>query len=127
MDTQLVQVANFNFPSDPEFILFIHELEHAGIEYVCPEKIQLENQPLLTIGLGGLRVLVNIEDATEAKAILEGLNSDEPMEPDEADMELARRRAEEEKSMQKSYFVIKAFGVFLVVLILVGVAQCVAR
>ena len=127
MTPQFVQVAKFDFPSDPGFVLFLNELEHAGIEYVCPEKVQLENQPFLSIGLGGLRVLVDAKDVTAAKAILDGMYPDELGEPDEADLEISKLKADEEKSMQKSAFIIKAVGIFLALMILVRMVQCVVQ
>ncbi len=75
MSEALVEVARFNFPSDPDFLLFINHLESEGIPYACPERFQLETQPFLSIGLGGLRVLVHADNLERASALLKSLEA----------------------------------------------------
>lgn len=103
MSAQFIVIANFRFPTDPDFVMFVTELEQEGIEYVCPERTQLEVDPLMSLAFGGLRVLVKEEDATRAKEILESITHAEVAEPDEADDEIARMKSEEARVLQRNY------------------------
>jgi hypothetical protein len=121
MSEQFVHITTFNFPTDPEFVVFIAALEHAGIPYLCPERTQLENQSLLSIGLGGLRVLVPARYADQAQALLEEQRtSTEPETPDAADLEIARLRAEEAQAAQQGYRALKFMAWIAVFLAVVG-------
>jgi hypothetical protein len=117
---RLIEIAAFRFPSDPDFIMFTTELERAGIKYTCPERTQLENQPFLSIGLGGLRVLVEQADVARAKAILEEVVGQPDEAQDEADIEIANRKAEEEAAFQRNYKRMRMLLLFVVFLILLA-------
>lgn len=101
---QPVTIAVFRFPTDPDFVLFTTELERAGIRYVCPEQNQLAVDPLLSIGLGGLRVMTDAADEQQARAIYEELIGVQEIEPDEADLELERLKAADEKRFTQNYY-----------------------
>ena len=103
MSTELIVIANFRFPTDPDFVMFVTELEQEGIEYVCPERTQLEVDPLMSMAFGGLRVLVQEKDATRAREILASITDAEVAEPDEADEEISRMKSEEAGALQRNY------------------------
>ena len=103
MSTQFVKIASFRFPTDPDFVMFVTELEQEGIEYQCPERTQLEVDPLMSMAFGGLRVLVQEQDAARAREILASITDAEIAEPDEADQEIAQMKSEEARVLQRNY------------------------
>jgi hypothetical protein len=83
MSTKLVEVACFSFPTEPGFLLFTSILEAEGIPFACPERLQIEMQPFMSLGLGGLRVLVHDYNAEKARLLLENIQSSEMEEQEE--------------------------------------------
>jgi hypothetical protein len=100
---QFVTIGVFRFPTDPDFILFTTALEQANIDYFCPEENQLSVDPILSIGLGGLRVMVNVGDEAQAKALYAEIIDGYEAQPDEAEDEIARMKAEDEKMLARNY------------------------
>jgi|GEM_PF-1980352 len=66
----MITIAKFNFPTDLDFQIFTLLLDQDGIEYICPEQNTIGIDPLLSIALGGLRVLVKEKDAERAIILL---------------------------------------------------------
>lgn len=87
MSEKLIEVARFNFPTDPAFLLFISYLESEHIPYACPERMTLETQPFMSIGLGGMRVFVHEEHAERPKTLFGSIEK-----PDEEETALAKEQ-----------------------------------
>ncbi len=74
MSDQLVTVATFNFATDPDFLLLKARLREENIPFNTAEENTVGVDPLLSITVGGIRVLVNKRDAPRALEIVEDLN-----------------------------------------------------
>jgi len=70
INISMITIAKFNFPTDLDFQIFTLLLDQDGIEYICPEQNTIGIDPLLSIALGGLRVLVKEKDAERAIILL---------------------------------------------------------
>jgi hypothetical protein len=115
MSNELITIAKFNFPTDPDFQVFTLLLEQEGIQYVCPEENTVGIDPLLSIAVGGLRVQVRKEDAGLAKQLLEEARQQAPPE-EQLDEEDLKMRAEQERINQRNAmgcYVSIAIGVVL--------------
>lgn len=74
MSTQLVTVATFNFATDPNLLLLKAKLADNGIAYNAADENTIGIDPLLSISVGGIRVLVNEQDAARAREIIQEIN-----------------------------------------------------
>lgn len=74
MSTQLVTVATFNFATDPNLLLLKAKLADNGIAYNAADENTIGIDPLLSISVGGIRVLVNEQDAARAQEIIQEIN-----------------------------------------------------
>jgi hypothetical protein len=119
MSDALVEVACFNFATDPKFLLFINYLESEGIPYACPERLQLETQPFLSIGLGGLRVLVHGYNLEKAQALLESIVPPEPDETLQNQASLAEVYTESAEPLSNSWHKLKLIFALLLVAYLI--------
>jgi hypothetical protein len=118
MSDALVEVACFNFATDPDFLLFINYLEAEEIPYACPERLQLETQPFLSIGLGGLRVLVHEHNLEKAQALLESIVPPGPETPQNQDS-LAKVYSENAEPLLNSWQILKLIITLLLVAFLI--------
>lgn len=75
MSSQLVTIATFNFATDPNFLLLKARLTDAGIAYNAADENTVGIDPLLSITVGGIRVLVNEQDAPYAGKIIQEINA----------------------------------------------------
>lgn len=74
MSNQLVTVATFNFATDPNLLLLKAKLADEGIPYNAADENTIGVDPLLSITVGGIRVLVNEQDAAHAREIIQEIN-----------------------------------------------------
>jgi hypothetical protein len=69
MENAFVQIASFNFSSDPEIPLFEAALREAGIHYEIRDEALLSQDPLLTSAIGGLKFFVIKRQASKAQKV----------------------------------------------------------
>lgn len=86
MSDRLVTVATFNFATDPNFLIFKIRLKEAGIPFNAAEENTVGVDPLLSITVGGIRVLVNESNAPRAMEILHEINQTE-ITPDHVEID----------------------------------------
>jgi hypothetical protein len=87
MGEKMVTVATFNFATDPNFLIFKIKLKEANIPFNAAEEHTVGVDPLLSITLGGIRVLVNESDAPRAIEILNDINQTE-ITPENIEIEI---------------------------------------
>ncbi len=87
MGEKMVTVATFNFATDPNFLIFKIKLKEANIPFNAAEEHTVGVDPLLSITLGGIRVLVNESDAPRAIEILHDINQTE-ITPENIEIEI---------------------------------------
>ncbi len=86
MSNRLVTVATFNFATDPNFLIFKIRLKEAGIPFNAAEENTVGIDPLLSITVGGIRVLVNESHVPRAMEILQDINPTE-ITPDRVEID----------------------------------------
>jgi len=69
MENNFVQIAAFNFASDPEIPLFEAELSEANIHYEIRDEALLSADPLLSSAIGGVKFFVRQAQAAKAREI----------------------------------------------------------
>lgn len=74
MSNQLITIATFNFATDPNLLLLKAKLTDAGITYNAADENTVGIDPLLSITVGGIRVLVNEHDVARAREIILEIN-----------------------------------------------------
>lgn len=69
MVNDFVQIASFNFATDPEVALFESELHEANIHYEVRDEALLSADPLLSSAIGGVKFFVRQNQAQKAREI----------------------------------------------------------
>lgn len=77
MSNQLVTIATFNFTTDPSFLVFKAALKHHGISFHAADEHTVNADPLLSIVVGGIRVMVHEDDVPAAIRIWREINDAE--------------------------------------------------